>query len=68
MLDAKKIGNRLREAREDKHLSQRELARCIGIDAANICRYENAKQSPKDKTKEKLATALNKTVSQLFYF
>ncbi|NPD81206.1 helix-turn-helix transcriptional regulator [Prevotella sp. PINT] len=40
-----RIGNRIREIREENHLEAKALASLTGIDAANLCRIEQGKQS-----------------------
>ncbi|HSN68423.1 MAG TPA: helix-turn-helix domain-containing protein [Thermoanaerobaculia bacterium] len=39
------IGDRLREARRQRHLSLQQVARCAGISAATLSRIETSKQS-----------------------
>ena len=40
------FGLRLRKLRENKHLSQEELGKRVGVTKGSIYRYENNVQSP----------------------
>ena len=40
-----RIGNRIKKIREKKHIDAKTLAHITGIDAANLCRIEQGKQS-----------------------
>jgi transcriptional regulator with XRE-family HTH domain len=49
---------KLRELREKKLLSQRELAEETGVRTETICRLEKGKNKPRSSTRSKLAKAL----------
>lgn len=55
----------LKAIRKDRKLTQQELSYLTGIGHISICNYENNNQSPKYETLEKLAEALDCTVTQL---
>lgn len=57
------IGKRIREIRERRGISQRELGNLLGVRQQTIGQLENNKTSPKIKTLERVATALNVPVS-----
>lgn len=56
----KKIGNILRERRRAKHITQREVARIVGVTEATVSRWESGdiKNMKRDKI-QKLASVLN---------
>jgi transcriptional regulator with XRE-family HTH domain len=55
----------LKEARLDKLISQRELARLSGVAYSTICRIETGKHKPSELTRAKLAKALGIGVSKI---
>jgi transcriptional regulator with XRE-family HTH domain len=61
------IGDRLREIREQKNLSQRDIRHGTGLIPAYISRVENGHTVPSLVTLEKLARALEVPLYQLFY-
>jgi len=61
------IGDRLRELREGKKLSQGEIEKRTGLLRCYISRVENGHTVPAIETLEKLARALEIPLYQLFY-
>jgi transcriptional regulator with XRE-family HTH domain len=61
------IGNRLRELREAKHLSQGDIEQRTGLFRCYISRVENGHTVPSIETLEKMARALEVPMYQLFY-
>jgi len=61
------IGDRLREMREDKKLSQGDIEKRTGLLRCYISRVENGHTVPAIETLEKLARALEVPLYQLFY-
>jgi|SRR5579859_964599 len=57
--------HRLREARERKGLSQREVARLCGLGINQINRYENGATDPASHILQKLATSLGVSADYL---
>lgn len=53
-----RIGNRIKEIREEKKLEAKTLAMLTGIDAANLCRIEQGKQSAGIDVLSKIANAM----------
>ncbi len=53
-----RIGRRIREIREEKHLEAKTLSALTGIDAANLCRIEQGKQSAGIDVLSKIANAM----------
>ncbi len=61
------IGDRLRELREHKNLSQGDIQKSTGLLRCYISRVENGHTVPAIETLEKLARALEVPLYQLFY-
>src|SRR5271169_4112444 len=61
------IGDRLRELREQKKLSQGDIEKRSGLLRCYISRVENGYTVPAVETLEKLARALEVPMYQLFY-
>ena len=61
------IGDRLRELREGKSLSQGDIEKRTGLLRCYISRVENGHTVPAIETLEKMARALEVPVYQLFY-
>jgi len=61
------IGDRLRELREEKKLSQGDIEKRTGLVRPYISRVENNHSVPNIETLEKLARALEVPLYQLFY-
>src|ERR1700726_4822348 len=61
------IGNRLKELRESKDLSQGDIEKRTGLLRCYISRVENGHTVPAIETLEKFARALEVPLYQLFY-
>src|ERR1700730_13615300 len=61
------IGNRLKELRESKELSQGDIEKRCGLLRCYISRVENGHTVPAIETLEKMARALEGPLYQLFY-
>jgi transcriptional regulator with XRE-family HTH domain len=61
------IGERLRELREEKDLSQGDIEQRTGLLRCYISRVENGHTVPAIETLEKMARALGVPMYQLFY-
>jgi transcriptional regulator with XRE-family HTH domain len=61
------IGDRLREMREGKNLSQGDIEKRTGLLRCYISRVENGHTVPAVETLEKMARALEVPLYQLFY-
>lgn len=57
-----RIGKQLREFREEKNISIRELSEQIGINHSNICAIENGKYNARLDTLEKLEVFFGKNL------
>lgn len=59
------IGNRIKELRVAKKLTQTELAKIVGLSYIQIGRYETQKSNPSSDVLQKLAVALDTTTDFL---
>lgn len=56
------IGNKIKELRKSKNISQEKLGYKLGVSQAMIAQYENGKRNPKRETLIKIAEALDATI------
>ncbi len=69
MNDIKKLlGQRIRELRKSRGLTQEQLAEIIGIGTPNISYFETGKFIPAIETMQKIASALNVEIFELYMF
>lgn len=61
----KRLGNRIKEIRKLKGLSQQELAALIDYEKSHMSRLENGGTNPTFLTLTKVAGALNITIAEL---
>lgn len=59
------IGENIKKIRKEKRLTQKELAQRLNVSQANLAQYENGKRNPKLATLQKIADALEVSVSDL---
>ncbi|MEY5041613.1 MAG: hypothetical protein RLZZ414_1161 [Bacteroidota bacterium] len=64
----KNIGLRIKQIRNDKNISLKDLAYSIGMEPPNLSVIENGKSNPQILTYAKIASALNIDIKQLFDF
>lgn len=62
------LKNHFREARNEKGLSQMELANMVGVSRQTISSIENGQFNPTAKLALILCIALDKTFEEIFYF
>ena len=62
---AYKIGIRIRDFRESKGLTQKELAEIVGVQDAVISNWETGRNRPNVDVSKKLCTALNTSADEL---
>lgn len=60
-----KIGQRIRELRESKRISQQNLAAICNFEKANLSRIEAGRTNPTISTLYKISQALETTLSEL---
>lgn len=58
-------GERIKKLRKEKGMTQKELAKKLGISASQIGNYENGYRNPKLSTVRKIAEALEVPVSKI---
>lgn len=63
---AKQLGQRIRELRNERHMSQEEVAFKAGISPAHLGQIERALKNPTVDTVAKIAAALDLPVASLF--
>jgi len=61
-----KIGQRIKELREASNMSQKDLAYTADLDRSYIASIENGQRNVSIVNIEKIATALNVTLKELF--
>ena len=61
------LNERMREARQQKGISQTELAKLIGVSRQTINMIENGDYNPTIALCQKLCKALDKTLNDLFW-
>lgn len=64
--DAEHVGNRIRQLRQSKDLSSKQLAARAGLTASYISRMENGKVSPTVATLGKVVQAMGESFATLF--
>jgi transcriptional regulator with XRE-family HTH domain len=62
------IGSKLREERERAHISQRELARRLGVSASLISQIESGQSKPSVSTLYAIVTELGVSLDHVFQF
>ena len=62
------IGKRIKELREARKMKQVELAELIDMEATNLSKLEKGIHLPKDENLNKITTALNVDLQDLFDF
>ena len=60
------IGDKIRQIREARGLTQKEVALTIGMDQSQYSKIEKAKTDPSTSTLEKVAKAIGIGLSELF--
>ena len=64
----KQLGQRIKELREQRNLSQEFVAEKLDINPSNYWRIENGMSYPKPENLEKICEILNVKISELFTF
>ena len=60
------IGEKIKNVREAKNLSQKEISNMVQMDQSQYSKIENGKTDPTTNTLEKIAKALGIELSELF--
>ncbi len=64
----KLLGNRIKEIRKERKITQEKLAELIDIEPNNVSKIENGKNYPSAENLAKIAQALNTEIHELFIF
>lgn len=64
----KQFGQRIRQLRKAKNLTQEKLAECVDIDTQHLCKTENGMHFPSLKNILKIANGLEVEPANLFDF
>lgn len=64
----KNVGNRIKEIRAEKNISQQELADLCGFEGSNMSRLEAGRVNVTLSTLQKVADALGVKIIELFRF
>ena len=63
-----KLGDKLKQLRKQRKLTQEQLAELVSVDFRHISYLENGKSFPSSELIERLCKTLNVTYSELFSF
>jgi transcriptional regulator with XRE-family HTH domain len=66
-MDAKSIGNTLRQLREKKGKTMQEVADDLDLTVSAISRYESGERIPQDDIKKRLAAYYKRSVGGIFF-
>ena len=67
LLDAIKIGNRIKELREKLNFSREEFSNEVGISLSALSMYENGQRIPRDEIKLKIARVTGQSIEAIFF-
>lgn len=59
------LGNRIKELRSEKRMTQGKLAEAVGVWTSDVCRWEKGERRPNQITLRSLAQILGTTVQEL---
>ena len=62
-----KLANRVREAREEQHLSLNDLAEMLNMNSHTIMAFENGRSNPRIETVLMIAAALHISIDSVLY-
>ena len=65
--DIMTVGQRIKEARKEQHMTQKQLADKLGVSYVVICQYENGARNPKNETLGRIANALGIPITDLLF-
>lgn len=68
MINKKILGNRIKELRKRKKLSQEQLAELVQLEPPSICNIENGKNYPTIQNLEKIVNVLDVSFMDVFNF
>lgn len=62
------VGNKIKELRMEKEITQEELAKAIGVSRQTIVSIEAKQSIPKLESAHKLAEYFDKSIEEIFQF
>ena len=65
---SKKLGDRIRQLREERNISQQNLAELCNFEKSNMARIETGRTNPTLHTLYKISSALRITLAELVNF
>lgn len=66
-MDIKKVGQRIRETREEKGITRKWIAQKLDVSYNTVQRWENGHKGMSDKNKIKLCQLLDANLIEVFY-
>lgn len=66
-MDAKIIGQKIKELRESKNISREKFANSVDISTSALSMYETGQRIPRDEVKLRIARYLGTTIESLFF-
>lgn len=66
-MDAKIIGQKIKELRESKNISREKFASSVDISTSALSMYETGQRIPRDEVKLRIARYLGTTIEYLFF-
>lgn len=66
-MNAKDIGMKIKEIRNHRGLTRKDIANHIGIHYSSVTKWENGETTPADQHKVELSRLLEVKVEELFY-
>lgn len=66
-MDAKLVGKRIKNLRQEKKMSQQEFADAINVACSTVSMYESGERIPRDQIKLAIANLFGVTVDYLFF-
>lgn len=65
--NAKKAGEKLKNLRQDRHLSAKSVCDSVFISVSSLRKYETGNRTPRDDVKERLAAFYGTTIGDIFF-
>lgn len=67
MPTTKVVGERILSLRKEHGITQKELAKALGVTRQLVCNYETGDCKPGDEVKKKIAEYFNVSIEELFF-
>lgn len=66
-MDAKLVGEKIKNLRQEKKMTQQEFAEAINVACSTVSMYEKGERIPRDQIKLAIANLFGVTVDYLFF-